>query len=416
MAQKLGERLILVHAVDLPKLGGSHDEALNWLLNNRREDLAETLTMLRKSGVNAIERVVAGQPEDVLVETSRVESPRLLVVASIGHPGISRHLLGSVSERSAQYATCPTLVVRNARWLEEWAKGNRILKVFVCFNFTETSEAALAWVKELTKIGACEIVVGYSDWPPEEKSRLGNAGALSFAQNLPEVQAILERDLKERVNFLLDGMPCRIRVESSWGRPDSSLVEMAKSEGAELIVVGSHQRHGLAKLWHSSVSCGVLQEAEANVLVIPRVAGLSHRPALAPAWRRALVAIDFSELSQTAITHAFSALGQGGEILFFHATATGETADTSLEQIRQKLHSLVPVDAAKRGVSVQCEAVLSTDVPGAIGQAAERFGADVVCLCTHGRSGLSQALMGSVAREVMHRTKRPLLLVRPQPE
>ena len=43
---------------------------------------------------------------------------------------------------------------------------------------------------------------------------------------------------------------------------------------------------------------------------------------------------------------------------------------------------------------------------------AERDGADLIAIASHGRSGLSQVFYGSVAAGVLHRVDRPLLLIR----
>jgi nucleotide-binding universal stress UspA family protein len=43
---------------------------------------------------------------------------------------------------------------------------------------------------------------------------------------------------------------------------------------------------------------------------------------------------------------------------------------------------------------------------------AEREGADLIAIASHGRSGLSQVFYGSVAAGVLHRIDRPLLLIR----
>jgi nucleotide-binding universal stress UspA family protein len=48
----------------------------------------------------------------------------------------------------------------------------------------------------------------------------------------------------------------------------------------------------------------------------------------------------------------------------------------------------------------------------AILHAAEREGADLIAIASHGRSGLSQVFYGSVAAGVLHRVDRPLLLIR----
>ena len=44
--------------------------------------------------------------------------------------------------------------------------------------------------------------------------------------------------------------------------------------------------------------------------------------------------------------------------------------------------------------------------------AAERFGADLICMGSRGRSGLTKVLLGSVAQGVMAQSKRPVLVLR----
>jgi hypothetical protein len=50
----------------------------------------------------------------------------------------------------------------------------------------------------------------------------------------------------------------------------------------------------------------------------------------------------------------------------------------------------------------------------AILDTADREGADLIALASHGRTGLSRVLYGSVAAGVLHRADRPLLLIRSQ--
>jgi nucleotide-binding universal stress UspA family protein len=46
--------------------------------------------------------------------------------------------------------------------------------------------------------------------------------------------------------------------------------------------------------------------------------------------------------------------------------------------------------------------------------AADDEDADLICMGSHGRSGLSRVFYGSVAAGVLHRVDRPLLLIRSQ--
>jgi nucleotide-binding universal stress UspA family protein len=56
------------------------------------------------------ERLVMGEPAEVLLDAAR--GAALLVVGSRGHGRFARALLGSVSLRCVQHATCPVVVVR----------------------------------------------------------------------------------------------------------------------------------------------------------------------------------------------------------------------------------------------------------------------------------------------------------------
>ncbi|MER7674011.1 universal stress protein [Kitasatospora sp. NPDC096128] len=60
--------------------------------------------------VEVRERLVLGDPSDVLLKAAR--GAEVLVVGSHGHSSFTRALLGSVSTRCAQHATCPVVIVR----------------------------------------------------------------------------------------------------------------------------------------------------------------------------------------------------------------------------------------------------------------------------------------------------------------
>jgi nucleotide-binding universal stress UspA family protein len=78
-----------------------------------------------------------------------------------------------------------------------------------------------------------------------------------------------------------------------------------------------------------------------------------------------------------------------------------------------RLRALIPEDAAERGIDTRFEIVEAGDAADAIRGAAERLGVDLICLASHGRSGLAATLAGSVARGVLRSTTRPLLVIGP---
>ena len=417
LAQRLQVPLELVHVSVIPAYPPI------------RKDLRAEAARLRRAGAVVQEALLNGNADEELVKRASPDSCRLLVVSSLGKRASHRWLLGSISERTAERASVPTLVVRDAASFEAWTRGKRPLKVFVAFNCTVTSEAALVWVKELQAIGPCDVVVGYVDWPPEQRARLGGAGSLPLVGNLPDVQTVLERDVRARAVELLGDIPFRLRVEANWGRPDARLAEMAKEEGSDLIVVGSHQYRGFERLWHTSVSRGLLHSAAMNVAVVPLCTREKRGAGMAAPVRRVLVTTDFSELANQAIPHAYSLVRGGGTVHLVHVMhPEGLPGGENLEGLpdrrfearhakhvqaaAENLRALVPAEAALHGVTTEVEVIEHRKVAEAISQAAERHGVDVVCLGTHGRSGLSSAVLGSVASGVMARSKRPLLAVR----
>lgn len=64
----------------------------------------------RKAGVECIEEVVQGIPEEEIVKFAHEDD--LIVMATHGRKGLSRLLLGSITENVVRHAPCPVLVVR----------------------------------------------------------------------------------------------------------------------------------------------------------------------------------------------------------------------------------------------------------------------------------------------------------------
>jgi nucleotide-binding universal stress UspA family protein len=69
-------------------------------------------------------------------------------------------------------------------------------------------------------------------------------------------------------------------------------------------------------------------------------------------------------------------------------------------------------DLQERGFDVRVSIEFGDPVETII-EMAEREGADLVAMATHGRSGLSHLLQGSVAEQVLRRLHIPVLLVHP---
>ena len=66
----------------------------------------------------------------------------------------------------------------------------------------------------------------------------------------------------------LEGVSGPVRTVVKTGDPRIVILEVAKSEHVEMIVIGSHGRTGLARLFLGSVAAHVVTHAPCNVLVV----------------------------------------------------------------------------------------------------------------------------------------------------
>ena len=116
--------------------------------------------------------------------------------------------------------------------------------------------------EELTALRAGKL----QSFAPSEQA------ALSIAQTLPFGQHELSDDQVTAARSHLGEFCAALNVPEArqhliFGRPESEIQRISEAEGADLIVVGSHGRHGLALLLGSTAN-GVLHGATCDVLAV----------------------------------------------------------------------------------------------------------------------------------------------------
>ena len=432
LATRLSTPLLLVHAKGM-LIQGSTPDVYGAVIASFRERLHEEAERLRGLGATVEETLSAGAPDEVLGQLAQQRQARLLVVSSLGLRAPARWLIGSVAERAAESSPVPTLVVRDAAPFEAWARGKRSLKVFVGTDFRASSDAALRWIAELRQIGPCEVVASYVVWPPEEAARLGVSGRLGLGGNLPEMHHVLERDLREKVTRLLGEDDVRVWVRGNWGRADNPLVEMAIEAQADLVVVGTHQWHGLSRLRRRSVSRGILDHAPMSVACVPTHAAAPMAGPRIRECKRVLVAVDLNEPHGFAASYGYSIVNPGGTVHLLHNLMpfrlpnpliagyyqdfpSEEECAQLIAQSEAKLRALAPDGPDARDITTEVEVTESRETAETICAAAERFGADIICVGSHTRPGFTAKVLGSVSLAVLQSSRRPVLVVWPPAE
>lgn len=97
-----------------------------------------------------------------------------------------------------------------------------------------------------------------------------------------------------------------------------------------------------------------------------------------------------------------------------YADVNLEETQWRLDEARDYLAKLEKTYTDK-GIAVKTR-VTQGPVVETICEVAREQNVDLIALASHGRSGLGQVFFGSVAAGVLHRTQRPLLLIRSRDE
>lgn len=141
-----------------------------------------------------------------------------------------------------------------------------------------------------------------------------------------------------------------------------------------------------------------------------------------PHYHRILFATDGSESAQKAARHAVALAHHTGAtlsvlyVLDAHASFhLGVYQAEALNELRDEgRRALAAVAELAREVGVNLEETLCEGRPGeTIVREAERQGADLIVLGSHGQNPLADILLGSVSEYVLHHAGVPVCIVRP---
>ena len=212
------------------------------------------------------------------------------------------------------------------------------------------------------------------------------------------------------------------------GRAFDQICKLANQLEARLIVISTHGRTGLKRMFLGSTAERVVQHARCPVLVVrehERDFADLHQPTEAPSRKmKILVPVDFSECSRRGLTYALSfARPWNAEIILLHTVQIQPFIEPSHYAAYDRTPSLAAIERAAKGQMLKL--VRKTEFGGVpyktdiqigrpaeqICQSAEDREIDLIVVSTHGHTGLEHVLIGSVAEHVVRYAHCPVLVV-----
>jgi nucleotide-binding universal stress UspA family protein len=235
---------------------------------------------------------------------------------------------------------------------------------------------------------------------------------------------------REYLQRIAASLPKSLRVESleESGKPAEVIVELAKSDPACIIAMATHGMSGVRRWLLGSVASRVAHTTTNPLLFIrPAEAAKQAGP---PELKIVFVPLDGSGLAEKILPHVVALARRlklevhlvrvytlpadayiVGDGVYMQALAQQRTViqKEAEEYLAGKIEQL-RADGLDQVVSTAMEG----DPAGEIIDLAQRTPNNLIAMSSHGKSGIAQWVLGSVTEKVIHHSRDPVLVIRPQ--
>jgi nucleotide-binding universal stress UspA family protein len=289
-------------------------------------------------------------------------------------------------------------------------------KILVPLDGSELGELALVYAKELA--GAIDLEVQMAcatEHQDKATIRMCSLYLDKVAERL-HTQVKRANPKSEVKTVIIDGDPA------------TALVEYPEKEGVDLIIMMSHGRSGIMPWAMGGTASKVIQRSETPVLLVRASKALNKRRPV-QVFKKILLPLDGSSMGEAALPYVITiAKALDSEVILMRVVETVQHVHTVggpdhfaySEQIIElaKNESVAYLDNVRQHFdkgNVHIRTIVRTGDPA---QEIIRLSAEeninVVAMSSHGKSGITRWVMGSVFSKVLQAGETPLLLVRPK--
>lgn len=219
------------------------EKYLNMVHENLEKMLTEVVTSL---GADNIRTAVIGGPFSTIVaDLVQTEGVDLIVMGTKGASGLKEFFVGSNTEKIVRIAKCPVLTVHDNKVTE--------FKNVVVPTTLETDQK--------------KMFEGLREW----EAIFGGNFYLLYINNPGAYRG--DHDIEAREKQLVESTGLKnveiFKTETFTLNEEQVIFDFAKERNADLIVMGTHQRRGLAHILLGSLTEDTINHAAIPVLAIP---------------------------------------------------------------------------------------------------------------------------------------------------
>jgi nucleotide-binding universal stress UspA family protein len=225
--------------------------------------LAAAEARCRAAGIDVYPTLLHEMTVAGIVDVAEKNGDQVIVLGTHGREGLQRTFLGSTTEAVLRSTHIPVLAVH----ADTPAPSPQLFsKILVGVDDSDPSDAAVALAALLVRaLGASAVICSAFD----EDDVLAKAGTYGYdPQPLLETMRSHALEIVERA-IERGGFPPGTATPTVVNEdPTNAIIDAARDVGADVVVVGSHGRRGLRRLFLGSVAEHVVRHSRLPVLVV----------------------------------------------------------------------------------------------------------------------------------------------------
>lgn len=305
-------------------------------------------------------------------------------------------------------------------------------KIVVPLDGSELAEGVLPHVAEVIR-GRKGRVYLLSASPLARRASPAAVDMQPASATMPEDLQGARRELVEYLRTVakrLEPAAADVWIGVRFGRPADEILAFADKVEADLIAMSTHGRSGISRWVFGSVADRLLRGATCPVLLVRAKPAQPRTP-----YQNILLPLDGSELAEQVIPYVKALIRPNHTRISLVSVLTTGLGDRTVTLLTSYPPGMQLATTALRHAEAQLQAYLRSVAAvlrdqGAIVRITIRQGspadeilacaaeveADLISMTTHGLSGASRWVYGSVAGKVLQGAHSPVLLVRPTSE
>jgi nucleotide-binding universal stress UspA family protein len=276
-----------------------------------------------------------------------------------------------------------------------------IKRILIPYDFSETADLSLEHAVFMAKLLKADIYMLHI----LESVSFTSAFGAAFGSVDKKLESESNAKLEEMAHHIYSNSGVTVKCFTEVGRIYKKIVEVAKRESIDIIIMGTHGASGYTKFRAGTNTSKVVEEAVCPVISVQK---LSHRVG----FKKIVIPIDNTPQSRQKVSYALEV----ARAYQAHVYVVGLVNFSNEENVR-KFH--IKVDQvqewlAEHEITSEKKFVEGDNLAKMTMQVAEDLDADLIVIMTEQEPSITGLFLGTYATQVVNHSKIPVMAVHPQ--